>query len=319
MYLSVVVPCLNEEDVLPQLVERVLEATNNTSRSAEIILVDDGSDDSTWTKIEKASAQNPVVRGLKLSRNCGHQAALTAGLHAARGERIFMLDADLQDPPELLPEMLDMMDRGYDVVYGRRRAREGETMFKRLTAFIFYRILNALSDVEIPKDTGDFRLVSRRALDAVLGMPEKVRFVRGMFAWAGFSQIGLEYERQAREHGETKYPLSKMMRLAFDAVTSFSTRPLALATRLALFALFLAFLMAVYVIGSWWLYNAVAGWASTLLAISLFSGIQLLTLGIFGEYLGRIYTEVKHRPMYFVEEETGANSQTKNKRMERQK
>ncbi len=308
MYLSVVVPCMNEEDVLPLLVERVLAATIHTSHDAEIILVDDGSNDNTWAKIEEASAQHSIVRGLKLSRNCGHQIALTAGLLAAKGERIFMLDADLQDPPELLPEMLDMMDRGYDVVYGRRMTREGETGFKRLSAYVFYRLLNSLSDVPIPKDTGDFRLVSRRALDAVLDMPERARFVRGMFAWVGFSQIGLEYERQVRELGETKYPLSKMVRLAFDALTGFSTRPLALATRLALCSFFVTLLMVVYVIGSWWLFNSVAGWASTLLAISLFSSIQLLTLGIFGEYLGRIYTEVKDRPLYFVQEDTAAET-----------
>ncbi|EDZ46549.1 glycosyltransferase [Rhodobacterales bacterium Y4I] len=308
MQLSVVVPCYNEEESVPLLVERLVQAIEPWAQDAEIILADDGSSDGTWAAIEAAHARHPVVRGIRLSANRGHQVALTAGLEAARGARIFMLDADLQDPPEILPDMMMMMDRGYDVVYGRRAERQGETLFKKATAFLFYRFLNTLSDVDIPKDTGDFRLVSRRALDAVLAMPERARFIRGMFAWAGFRQIGLEYVRDARVAGETKYPFRAMLRFATDALTGFSTKPLKMATRLAFLSLYVTFLMAVYVFLSLVLYNTAPGWASMLLAISFFSGIQLLTLGIMGEYIGRLYMESKQRPMYFLSEETGAGA-----------
>ncbi|MEO5619446.1 MAG: glycosyltransferase, partial [Cypionkella sp.] len=233
-----------------------------------------------------------------------HQIALTAGLQAAKGERIFMLDADLQDPPELLGDMMGMMDRGYEVVYGRRVKRQGETLFKRATAWGFYRLLNLMSDVDIPRDTGDFRLVSRKALDAVLSMPERARFVRGMFAWAGFRQIGIEYTRAPRALGETKYPLRKMIAFATDAMTAFSTRPLRLATRMAFASLGFSALMMLYVLHSLIVYQTAPGWASVVLAISLFSGVQLLTLGILGEYIGRLYVEAKGRPLYFVAEDT---------------
>ncbi|MBO9412709.1 MULTISPECIES: glycosyltransferase family 2 protein [unclassified Ruegeria] len=305
MLLSVVVPCMNEEDSLPALVERLIAATDAWSGDTEILLVDDGSTDDTWDGICLQSQKHPRVRGLKLSTNRGHQVALTAGLMAATGERIFMLDADLQDPPELLSDMMAMMDRGYDVVYGRRSERKGESWFKKLTAHGFYRILNRLSDVPIPNDTGDFRLVSRRVLDAVLDMPERARFIRGMFAWAGFRQIGIEYVRDPRVAGETKYPMSKMIRLAFDALSSFSIKPLQIATRLAFLTLIVAALMLVYVFWSLILYSTVAGWASTVLVISFFSGIQLLTLGIIGEYLGRLYIEAKGRPLFFIDEQVG--------------
>ncbi len=305
MLLSVVVPCMNEEETIPLLIERLIAATDAWRGDAEIVLVDDGSSDNTWDAICEQCKKYPGLRGLKLSMNRGHQVALTAGLMAAKGERIFMLDADLQDPPELLPDMMAMMDRGYDVVYGRRSKRKGESWFKKVTAHGFYRVLNRLSDVPIPNDTGDFRLVSRRALDAVLEMPERARFIRGMFAWAGFRQIGIEYVRDPRVAGETKYPLTKMIRFAFDALASFSIKPLQIATRLAFLTLIIAALMAVYVFWSLIMYNAVAGWASTVLVISFFSGIQLLTLGIIGEYLGRLYVEAKGRPLFFVDDQAG--------------
>lgn len=303
VHLSVVVPCMNEEESIPALLDRLTAAIAPWRERAEIILVDDGSTDATWDVICAAKEAHPQLVGLRLSANRGHQIALTAGLEAARGERVFMLDADLQDPPELLPDMMAMMDRGYDVVYGRRRARDGETLFKKFTAWGFYRMLNLLSDVEIPKDTGDFRLVSRRCLDAVLDMPEKARFIRGMFAWAGFKQVGLEYDRDARTAGETKYPLRKMLKLAMDAVTGFSTKPLRFATRLSFFSLFLSAWMGIYVVSSLVFHQTAPGWASIILAVSLFSGIQLLTLGILGEYIGRLYVETKDRPLYFLSEE----------------
>lgn len=306
MYLSVVVPCMNEEEAIPSLVSRLALAIAPYSDRAEIILVDDGSTDETWAAIKAAQATCPQVRGIRMSINRGHQIALTAGLQAALGARIFMLDADLQDPPELLQDMMIMMDRGYDVVYGRRTERQGETLFKRATAHVFYRVLNAMSDVDIPRDTGDFRLVSRTALDAVLAMPEKARFIRGMFAWVGFRQIGIEYSRAPREVGETKYPFRKMLRFAIDAMTAFSTKPLKLATRLSFVSLGVAGLMMIYVFRSLILYQTAPGWASVVLAISAFSGVQLLTLGILGEYIGRLYVEAKNRPLYFVSEDTRA-------------
>lgn len=303
--LSIVVPCFNEEEAVPMLVERLDGATSAWESAREIILVDDGSTDGTWSAIETAASTVKGLKGLRLSSNRGHQSALTAGLDAAKGDRIFMLDADLQDPPELITEMMGLMDQGYDVVYGRRAAREGETLFKRASAYLFYRLLNQLSDTEIPNDTGDFRLVNRRALDAVLLMPERSRFLRGMFSWVGFRQIGLEYVRAERKVGVTKYPFRAMLRFATDAITGFSTRPLRLATRLAFLSLFVTLVMLVYVFGSIVFYQTAPGWASTLLAVSFFSSIQLLTLGIIGEYLGRLYMEAKGRPLYFLSEETG--------------
>ncbi len=304
MYLSIVVPCMNEEDGIPELVKRLQATIAPWAAQSEIILVDDGSTDRTWAAIKAAKDRCPQLVGIRLSANRGHQIALTAGLEAAKGERIMMLDADLQDPPELLTDMMFMMDRGFDVVYGRRKERRGETIFKRATAFAFYRILNLMSDVDIPHDTGDFRLVSRKVLDAVLEMPETSRFMRGMFAWAGFRQVGIEYIRDERTTGETKYPLRKMIRFSVDALTSFSTKPLKLATRLAFFSLAVAALMAVYVFGSLIMFQTAPGWASVVLAISFFSGVQLLTLGIMGEYVGRLYVEAKNRPLYYVSEDT---------------
>ena len=304
MLISVVVPCMNEEASIPDLTRRLSSVVAAYGDRAEILLVDDGSTDGTWAAIEAARATCPSLRGLRLSANRGHQVALTAGLEAARGERIFMLDADLQDPPELLDEMMVMMDRGYDVVYGRRGERQGETLFKRASAWLFYRALNAMSDVEIPRDTGDFRLVSRKALDAILAMPERARFVRGMFAWAGFRQIGIEYARAPRAKGETKYPLRKMVRFAADAMTAFSTKPLKFATRMSFASFGFSAFMMIYVMHSLIVYQTAPGWASVVLAISLFSGVQLLTLGILGEYIGRLYVEAKKRPLYFVAEDT---------------
>lgn len=216
MYLSIIVPCMNEEDGISELVARLSATIKPWKHQAEIILVDDGSTDGTWQAIRLARRSCPQLIGVKLSANRGHQVALTAGLEASKGERIMMLDADLQDPPELLTDMMFMMDRGFDVVYGRRIERQGETFFKRATAHVFYRVLNIMSDVSIPQDTGDFRLVNRKTLDAVLEMPERARFVRGMFAWAGFKQVGIEYVRVPRETGETKYPLRKQGNRIWD-------------------------------------------------------------------------------------------------------
>lgn len=306
MDISIVIPCYNESEVFAQLLHRVLAVAESQNQNCEIIFVDDGSTDDTWSQIEssaKATSSTSVV-GIKLSRNHGHQKALTAGLARAQGRHVLMMDADLQDPPELLPDMLALMNQGYDIVYGRRLSRSGESWFKKLSARVYYRILRRLSDVDIPVDTGDFRLINRKVLDKFLQMPEQDRYIRGMFAWLGHRQIGLEYERAARTVGTTKYPLRAMIRLATDGLASFSTVPLRLATSLAALSLLIATLLGIYVLVSWIFYSAVPGWASVLLATSFFAGVQLLTLGIMGEYIGRIYIEVKKRPLYLVEKDT---------------
>ncbi len=319
VYLSVVIPCFNEEAVLPELLARVDAATSEWADTREVIFVDDGSSDGTWKALHLGTQSYSGFRALRLSANFGHQMALTAGLEAAVGERILMLDADLQDPPELLTGMMSLMDQGYDIVYGRRTERQGETKFKKGSAYIFYRILNALSDVEIPSDVGDFRLVSRRALDAVLSMPERSRFLRGMFSWVGFNQIGIEYTRDKRLAGETSYSMRKMLHFGVDAITSFSTRPLRWATRLAFVSILFTFFLLIYVTHSLIFFNTAPGWASVLLAISFFSSVQLLVLGIMGEYLGRLFFEVKQRPHYLYQDDTGPSVSATTKTPDKEK
>jgi len=301
---SIVVPCFNEEESLAELVRRVVLVGASLSGPWELILVDDGSTDATWSLILEHAAEHTPIQGVRLSRNYGHQLALTAGLSVARGRRIAMIDADLQDPPELLPAMLERMDQGFDVVYGRRIAREGESAFKKVTASAFYLLIRALSDVDIPADTGDFRVVSRRALDDFLTMGERYRFVRGMFSWIGYRQSAFEYRREARFAGDTKYPLHKMIQFALNALTGFSIAPLKLATNLAYLSLILCFAMAIYIAVSLVAFQTAPGWASVLAAISFFSGMQLLTQGIMGEYIGRLYMESKGRPLFLIQEHT---------------
>ena len=242
---------------------------------------------------------------VNLSRNFGHQLALSAGLALCRGRRVLILDADLQDPPELLPEMLRLMDAGADVVYGRRRKRAGDSASKRLTAALFYRLIGALTDVPIPRDTGDFRLMSRRALDALLAMPERHRFIRGMVSWIGFRQVALDYDRQARFAGTTKYPLRKMLRFALDAITAFSIKPLALASWVGIATGLFALGLLAYSFLSWlgWVGGTVEpGWTSLMAAVAILGSVQLLVLGIIGEYLGRMYEQAKGRPLYIIED-----------------
>ena len=240
--------------------------------------------------------------GVNLSRNHGHQLALTAGLSVARGERILILDADLQDPPELLPQMMRALDEGADVAYGQRTLRVGETVFKRTTAAVFYRLLRRLTDVQIPSDTGDFRLMSRRVLELLKAMPESHRFLRGMVSWVGFRQVAVPYQRELRVTGSSSYPLRKMLRLAFDAITGFSTRPLRLASLLGLAFGALGALGVVITIVAWAMGVTVPGWASVVVILLTLGGIQLAVLGIIGEYLGRLYIEVKRRPLFIIDE-----------------
>lgn len=301
LQLSVVVPCYNEEDGLTELISRVTEVCSRLNTNFELILVDDGSKDSSWSIIEAASRTDQNIVGIKLSRNHGHQIALTAGLSQASGARILMLDADLQDPPELLSEMMEALDDGADIAFGKRRKRAGESFFKKITAAYFYKIINSLTDGQIPRDTGDFRLVSRRALDTFLAMNERFRFVRGMFSWVGFDQRPIYYDRDARFAGETKYTVAKMVGFAIDAITSFSIVPLRLAAYVSFVAFIVSIITAIYVLGSAVFFSPAPGWASILLILSLFSAVQLLSLGIIGEYVGRLFVELKGRPLFIID------------------
>ena len=301
--LSVVVPVYNEEAGLDALIARTVPVCEAAfGANFEIILVDDGSTDRSWSIIACHADASPNVVGIKLSRNYGHQLALTAGLKLARGDYVFVLDADLQDPPELLPRMLEKAREGYDVVYGQRIARAGETVFKRTTANLFYRLLSRMVDVSIPRDTGDFRLMTHRVVAHFNAMPERFRFVRGMVGWLGFRQVAIQYERDRRFAGETHYPLRKMVRFAADAITSFSIIPLRFASLLGM-GFGLAGLCALVWVGMSWISGGtVLGWASITALILILGSVQLLMLGIFGEYLGRMYMESKQRPLYLVDE-----------------
>lgn len=300
--LSVVTPCYNEEASLAELRRRITAACQEVvSDDYEIVLVNDGSRDSTWLQLMLLAEHDQHITAVNLSRNHGHQLALTAGLTQCRGDRVFILDADLQDPPELLGAMMARMDAGADVVYGQRISREGETAFKRLSAALFYRLLHRLVDIDIPLDSGDFRLMSRRALDILNAMPEQHRFVRGMVSWIGFRQEALPYHRETRFAGETKYPFSKMLRFALDAITSFSIKPLRMASWLGICAGLGGLLVMIYVLGSWMLGYTVSGWTS-LMMITLFLGSsQLFVAGVMGEYIGRLYLESKNRPLFVIE------------------
>ena len=307
--ISVVAPCYNEQDVLEAFHRRVRAVLDGLDGDSEIVLVDDGSTDETWAIMERLAEADPAVVAVRLSRNHGHQLALTAGLDICRGRRVLVIDADLQDPPELLPDMLRIMDDGADVVYGQRRRRAGETAFKRATAAAFYRLLGRMSRSPIPPDTGDFRLISRRALDVLLAMPERHRFIRGMVSWIGFRQEPLLYDRDSRAAGTTKYPLRKLFRFAFDAITSFSTVPLALAGWVGLFTALFGFGLFIYALISKFLYRTETGWTSLMAGLSLLSGVQLLVLGVIGEYLGRLYEQSKGRPLFIVDRILRAGSE----------
>jgi polyisoprenyl-phosphate glycosyltransferase len=296
--LSVVAPIFNEEETVNEFCART--RTVLADLPYELVMVDDGSRDRTPEILDRLAAEDPRVRVVHLSRNFGHQTALTAGLDHAQGDAVVMIDADLQDPPELIPAMLDYWRRGSDVVYGVRRERTGETRFKLATARWFYRLMAKLSPIEIPADAGDFRLLDRQALDALLSMRERNRFLRGMTVWVGYTQTALPYERDRRLAGDTKYTLRKMLRFSLDAISSFSHVPLQAATMLgfALSAVALVALPLVVVARYTGIY--VRGVPSLMFVVLLLGGIQLITIGLIGEYVGRIYDEVKRRPLYLV-------------------
>ncbi len=307
MLLSVVIPCMNEEEVLWKTNQRLVTVLERAFLNFEIVYVDDGSADSTPEVLRELQSNDVRIRVVRLSRNFGHQIAITAGLEHASGDAVVIIDADLQDPPEVILEFLAKWQDGYDVVYGVRAEREGETAFKLWTAKFFYRFISRLSDTRIPLDTGDFRLMDRRVVDALLSMPERDRFVRGMVSWLGFSQTAVAYRRAPRVAGVTKFSLFKMVRFALDGIFSFSILPLRLATwtgfaasGLAIFGIIIVLLERFFgVVG------LVKGWSSAMIAELFIGGVQLICLGIIGEYVGRIYGESKRRPLYIVQERMG--------------
>jgi dolichol-phosphate mannosyltransferase len=310
--LSIVVPCFNEEACLPTLHERLGAAARKSfGEDYEILLINDGSRDRSWSIMREFAAADPHLVAVNLSRNHGHQLALTAGLDLCRGELILIVDADLQDPPELLGDMLETMRReGADVVYGVRKSRAGETAFKRATAHGFYRLLANATEVDIPLDAGDFRLMTRRALEVLLSMREQARFIRGMVAWIGFKQVPFLYDRDERFAGETKYPFRKMLRFALDALTGFSSAPLKLASHAGLALSVGSLLIILYILYAWSVGQNIQGWTSLMLVVVVLGAVQMFVLALMGEYIGRLYNESKRRPLYIVADVEGGGART---------
>ena len=305
--LSVVVPVFNETEVIDVFYERAKQAISSLERmSYEMIFVDDGSRDDSYLKLISIADSDPNVKIIKFSRNFGHQMAITAGIDKALGDAVVVIDADLQDPPEVIKGFVQKWKDGYDVVYGVREKREGETKIKLLTANLFYRILKALTNVAIPVDVGDFRLMSRPVVDQLKGIRERDRFIRGLVSWVGFKQAGVSYLRDKRYAGITKFPFRKMLRFALDGLTSFSSIPLKLASWLGYFTSLLAFLYLCSVFVQKVLGMTVEGWATIMVATLFIGGVQLICLGILGEYIGRIFNESKQRPLYIIEEIYGS-------------
>jgi polyisoprenyl-phosphate glycosyltransferase len=307
IHYSLVIPVFNEEAVLPLLLRRMDLLLDQLDAPGEVIFVDDGSSDCSGIVLSAKAKDDPRYRYIGLSRNFGHQIALTAGLDAAAGQAVIVMDADLQDPPEVVLEMIARWKDGYEIVYGRRLRREGETKFKRWTASLFYKLLERMSSVDIPRDVGDFRLIDRKALEAFREMPEQDRFVRGMFAWLGFRQSEVTFHRQSRLAGKTKYPFWKMARLAVNGVIGFSDAPLRAAIWLGFAVSAGAALYGAYIVARWWMHDEslVAGWSSTILILSFLIGVNMVLNGIIGLYIGRIHTEVKRRPLYVVRTRIG--------------
>jgi len=304
---SFVVPVFNEQAVLPVLLRRLDRMMAGLDGAAETIFIDDGSSDTSSIILRAKAKDDPRYRYIGLSRNFGHQIAITAGMDAASGDAIIVMDADLQDPPEVVGQMIHKWKEGYEVVYGRRLSREGESAFKQWTASLFYKLLGRLSSVEIPRDTGDFRLIDRKVLEAFRAMPEQDRFVRGMFAWLGFRQTEVAFHRQPRLAGETKYPLLKMLRLAANGVVGFSDAPLRLAIwgGFAVSACAVLYGISAFIRALAGDHSLLAGWSSTIIIVSFLLGMNMIMTGIMGFYVGRIYAEVKRRPLYVVREKAG--------------
>lgn len=301
--ISVIVPMYYEEKVAEECYKRLTACLQKlTDYTYEIIIIDDGSKDKTLEILENIASKDDKVKVISFSRNFGHQAAVTAGLKHVSGDAIIIIDADLQDPPELIPQMIQLWEQGNEIIYAKRKKRKGESPFKLLSAKLFYQILNTLSDTEIPKDTGDFRLVDRKVVDTINNMPEHNKFLRGLFSWVGYKQIPFEYEREERFAGKTKYPLRKMLKLASDGIISFSTKPLKLVGLLGFISIVISILILIYALLSYFLKlnQLSAGWTSLMVAITFFAGVQLLSIWIMSEYIGRIYDETKQRPQFII-------------------
>ena len=311
-YVSFLLPCYNESAVIEETWRRVKAVGDSLGKTYEIVFVNDGSTDDTLDRMVGLSREDAAVTVIDLSRNHGHQLALSAGLHYCAGERVLIMDADLQDPPELLPRMLELMEEGADVVYAQRKSRPGDSMPKRIACSVFYRFLSKLTEVPIPVDTGDFRLISRRVLEIVLRMPERHRFIRGMVSWVGFRQVPILYDRDGRFAGETKYPFRRLIRLALDGIIASSVRPLALASWAGLlFAACSVFLLG-YILWSWlFVGKTPQGWASLMMVVTVMGSIQLFVLGIIGQYLGRMHEQVRARPMFIVKDVLRAGGRSK--------
>ncbi len=311
---SIIVPMYYEEEVVKECYNRLRNVLANiTEYKYEIIFINDGSKDKTLSILEEIAKLDKNVKVISFSRNFGHQCAVTAGLQYVTGDAIVIIDADLQDPPELIPEMLKLWEDGNEVIYGKRKSRDGESKFKLLTASMFYKTLNALSDVDIPKDTGDFRLVDRKVVDVINALPEHNKFLRGLFSWVGFKQTPFEYERKERYAGKTKYPLKKMLKLAQDGIFSFSTKPLKIVGTMGIISIAISVIVLIYAILSYvfnW-NNLTAGWTSLMVTMTFLSGMILISLWMIGEYIGRIYDETKRRPQYIIEGTININEEEK--------
>jgi len=305
---SVVVPCFNEEEVIGETYRRLTAVMQSMGEAYEIVFVNDGSRDNTARIIADFCREDKNLRLIDFSRNFGHMPAISAGMDYARGEAVFVIDADLQDPPEVFPEMVAKWREGYHVVYGQREKREGEGWFKKLSAKIFYRLLRSMTNVDLPVDTGEFRLMDRKVVDTVNRLPEKNRYIRGLVSWVGFKQAPVTYVRQERFAGETKYPLRKMVVFAMDAITAFSYKPLKLATIMGFLMSFASFIYLVVIFYQrFFTDRTIAGWASIIGVLLLTQGIVMMILGLMGEYIGRLYEEVKNRPAYIVREVVGGD------------
>jgi dolichol-phosphate mannosyltransferase len=309
--LSLVLPVYNEEEVIPALDLRLRKFLDEIGVDAEVVFVNDGSRDRSMELLRDLAEKEPRYAIVSLARNFGHQKAITAGVDFARGKAVVVMDADLQDPPEVVKDMVAKWREGYDVVYGKRKSRTGEGIFKRATAKIFYRLFATMIPIEVPLDTGDFRLMSRRVVVALRELRETHRFVRGLVSWAGFKQTAVLYDRPGRFAGETKYPLSKMLRFALDGITSFSIVPLRLATYLGIFISLLSVIFAIWaIVAHFYLKATLPGWTTVVVLVALLAAVQLIMIGILGEYIGRIYEEVKRRSLYVVGERVNISKDT---------
>lgn len=301
--LSVIVPTYNEEASVRELYERVRQSIKDLSGEHEIIFVNDGSADKTLEKITGLAGKDPSVKYISFSRNFGHQTAVTAGLDKCSGNAVVIIDGDLQDPPEVIPELYEKYKQGYQVVYARRKARKGETVFKKLTARWFYRLLKSITSFEIPLDTGDFRLIDKKIVDYLRQMPEQNKFLRGQIAWLGFRQTFVEFERDKRKAGKTNYSFKKMLSFALDGITAFSNKPLKLVTAVGVLVAGIAFVIILWALVShFFLDRTITGWTSLIISVLFIGGIQIFSIGIIGEYISRINSDVKKRPLYIVEQ-----------------